>query len=121
MGGRREGLSPTSLAVLQMLAEGHSYEQVLIVHPDMTYSDIFAAAREALEVASAEASDYHERLSDIRREHPRAYEKWSTEEEQRLEQMVAAGQSTRDIASDLGRQPSAIQSRIKRLGLASTQ
>jgi len=45
--GRR--LSQKSRTVLALIAAGRTYEQILSLHPELTYHDIFAAAREALE------------------------------------------------------------------------
>jgi hypothetical protein len=44
-------LSPQSALVLRRIAEGRTYEQILKLHPELTYPDIFAAAHEALEAA----------------------------------------------------------------------
>ena len=41
-------LSEQSAAILELIAAGHSYEQILARLPDLTYPDIFASAREAL-------------------------------------------------------------------------
>ncbi len=54
-------------------------------------------------------------LSDIRRVHPRAYEKWTDEEEARLAKLRNAGKSKQEIARDLQRQPGAISSRLRKL------
>ncbi|MFL7812020.1 MAG: hypothetical protein AB8I80_25505 [Anaerolineae bacterium] len=37
-----------SRTVLVLIAEGRTYEQILALHPELTYYDIFAAAKEAL-------------------------------------------------------------------------
>jgi hypothetical protein len=37
-----------SRTVLALIAEGRTYEQILSLHPELTYYDIFAAAKEAL-------------------------------------------------------------------------
>ncbi len=55
------------------------------------------------------------RLSDIRRVHSRAYEKWTCEEEARLKKLLDAGRSKREIAQELQRQPSAISSRLRKI------
>jgi predicted Rossmann fold nucleotide-binding protein DprA/Smf involved in DNA uptake len=55
-------------------------------------------------------------LPDIRRVHPRAYEKWTDEEEARLAKLRNAGKSKQEIARDLHRQPGAISSRLRKLG-----
>jgi hypothetical protein len=45
-GGR---LSARSIRVLNLIAGGHTYEQILTLHPELTHEDIYDAAREALE------------------------------------------------------------------------
>ncbi len=57
-----------------------------------------------------------DRLDKLRREHPRAYEPWTVEEEQELEQLHSIGLDVAEVAYRLGRQPGAIQSRLNRLG-----
>jgi len=60
-----------------------------------------------------------ERLAEMRRRHPRAYEKWSPEEDGRLKRLFQAGVGIQQMARDLQRQPSAISSRLSKLGMAS--
>jgi hypothetical protein len=55
------------------------------------------------------------RLRRIKREHPRAYERWSTEEDERLAELTQLGDSVRQIATALERQPGAIRARLKKL------
>ena len=110
-------LSPKTVTVLEMIAQGHSYEQVLAAYPDMSYLDIFAAAKEVLQLAGQSGSDYAARLAQIRQAYPRAYEKWTDQEDAELTQLVRSGTSTKAIASQFKRQPSAIRSRIVKLGL----
>ena len=62
-----------------------------------------------------EASSSH--LQQVREAHPRAYERWSSIEEQKLISFYKSGLSIAHIASTLERQPSAIRSRLKRIGL----
>jgi len=64
---------------------------------------------------------HHERMSEIRSTHPHAYEAWSQEEEKRLREYVAQGRKISEIASLLGRQPSAIRARIRKTELATDQ
>ncbi|MBN1139286.1 MAG: hypothetical protein JXM73_22105 [Anaerolineae bacterium] len=44
-----QSLSPRSVTVLKLIARGHTYDQILALHPELTYPDIFEAARKALE------------------------------------------------------------------------
>ena len=54
----------------------------------------------------------------MRREHARAYEKWSVAEDEELHRKHAMGSNVPELAEHFGRQPGAIRSRLKKLGLA---
>ncbi len=54
-------------------------------------------------------------IAQVRQLHPRAYERWSSEEDDQLRKLVATGTSAKQIAEQLQRQPSAIASRIQKL------
>ncbi len=118
MDTNKRHLSDRARYVLELIALGHTYEQVLQFNQSYTYLDIFHAASEALELDAGDVSDYSQRLLEIRKSHPRAYEKWTSEEEERLVLSFKAGKETSEIADELQRQQSAILSRLKRLGLA---
>lgn len=67
-----------------------------------------------------EAADSSERADPevIRAQYPNAYAPWSTEDEERLLSLYREG--TRDfgtLGTEFGRQPSAIRSRLAKLGL----
>src|SRR5437588_149235 len=89
------------LELVALIAAGHSYEQVLAADPALTYLDIFAAAREALEVAGQADNAYATWLAAIQERHPRAYAPWSSEEDLQLRQLVEAGNSIDEIGSRL--------------------
>ena len=55
-------------------------------------------------------------LADLRRIHPNAYEKWTAEEEEHLVDAFRSGTVVRDLAVEFGRRPSAIRTRLIRLG-----
>ena len=121
MGGRlmsTKKLSDKDVAVLSLIAEGHSYQQIMDCHPDITYKDIFAAAAEALKLARRRSSDYHERLARIRRQAPRAYTPWTEEDDDKLVRFQRTGVPIAEIARKLQRQVSAVQSRLRKKGLA---
>ena len=114
---RQNMLRPTSVMVLELIAEGRTYEQILALHPQLTYLDIFQAAGEALALTVNRTANAAGRLSRTREKHRRACEKWSPEEEIKLVQLTKSGANESDIASQLERQPSAVRSRMIRLGL----
>ena len=109
-------LSANARTILKFIAEGYSYEQILSSSTEFTYLDIFKAASEALQVDDHNSSAYHRRLSEIRRSHPRAYEKWNPEEDARLAELFGAGADLQEITLELQRQKGAIISRLRKLG-----
>lgn len=96
------------LSILDMIGQGHSYEQIVQATPAISYLDIFAAARSAAKLIGGSASTYADRLARIRKQYPRAYEKWSAEEDQALRRLVSDKHDREEIAELLQRQPSAI-------------
>jgi hypothetical protein len=58
-----------------------------------------------------------ERIAEARKQHPRAYEKWSDEEDARLRMLIESGSPVEDIVAQLQRQPNAIIMRAQRLTL----
>jgi hypothetical protein len=56
-------------------------------------------------------------IAGIKRRYPRAWESWPLEEDQELRQEIEAGMSVKDMADLHQRRPSAIRSRITKLGL----
>jgi hypothetical protein len=91
-------LSEKSRAILEAIAKGHTYEQILVQDLAWTYQDIFQAVAEALRLADAAGRGhvasprYHERTEEIRKVYPRAYEKWTLEEDQRLRKLFCLRQ-----------------------------
>jgi ribonuclease D len=66
---------------------------------------------------SAPPRTFHEeRVAEARRDHPRAFERWTSEEDARLQALFAAGSSVEDVSRELQRQPGAIRIRGEKLG-----
>jgi len=108
-------LSNKAVAVMELIAQGHSYEQILATYPALTYRDIFDAAAEVLESAEDQPPSQMEKT---KRKHPRAYEKWTQdEEEQQLRDLIAEGHTVGRIAGRLQRNRGGIRARIVQLGL----
>ena len=113
---RPQRLSQKSAAVLRLIADGHSYAQIVDNNVGITYLDIFAAAEEALDMVES-SSEYGDRVAKVKQTHPRAYERWTDEEDSELAGMCQEGRTVAEIADHLGRQPSAIRSRLAKLDL----
>jgi hypothetical protein len=75
-------------------------------------------APSTVEVGEKEESKAYS-LDEIRQKYPRAYEKWTSEEDERLRHQRQAGLDILELAAVFQRQPSAIQSRLNKLGLSS--
>ncbi|MER5609279.1 hypothetical protein AB0F93_01040 [Micromonospora tulbaghiae] len=56
------------------------------------------------------------RVAEVRERHPRAYERWTTEDEQRLLDRYAEGATIDQLAAEFGRNTGGIVSRLQRLG-----
>lgn len=56
-------------------------------------------------------------VEEMRQSHPRAYEPWTSEEDERLKEMQSEGVSVSELARDFGRQPGAIRSRLNKLDI----
>ena len=67
-------LSEKSRVILQAIAKGHTYEQILVQDLAWTYHDIFQAAAEALEAGLVTSEGKSYSVEEIRHDHPRAYE-----------------------------------------------
>ena len=113
-------LSEKSRAILQAIAKGHTYEQILVQDLAWTYHDIFQAATEALQAGPTTSEGKSYDVEEIRHEHPRAYEKWSAEEDGQLSELCRSGKSVREIGKTLHRQEGAIRSRLAKLNLVAT-
>lgn len=110
-------LSEKSRAILQAIAKGHTYEQILVQDLAWTYHDIFQAAAEGLEAGPAANDGKSYSVEEIRHDHPRAYEKWSVEEDAQLAELFRSRKSVQEIAAILNRQAGAIRSRLAKLNL----
>lgn len=111
-------LSEKSLTVMRMFASGLSEDDVLKKDPAIRREHITIAAREAL-ILNNSALTHQEKLDKILQRHPRAYEKWSHDEEQRVLELYKLGKTMREISAAVQRQPTAIKNRLNRLGLFS--
>ncbi len=117
MAEERRGLSARATTVLRLIAQGRSYEQILALHPEMTYLDIFSAAQEALEMTTPPSGSYAGRGHEVREARPHAYERWSAAEDAELAQLLAGGESVEDVAARLRRRPDAVRARMIKLNL----
>lgn len=95
--------------------------------PDRVEQEILRVVHRALQNMHEDAAafgfskedtpDREKRLARIRAQHPKAYDKWIEEDDSLLTQKFGEGASIADLARSFQRQPSAIRSRLAKLGL----
>lgn len=116
--------SAQAITILRHIAVGSSYEEILQLHPEITYTDIFEAAREILSLFGVEDTRHtshtrQQRIWRLRRVYPRAHMPWDEAEMSRLIEMFSNGKSAAQIAAALHRHPGSIRRRLGKLRLAS--
>ncbi len=119
--GQTRQLSAKSRKILEEIAAGYSYSQIVDSDHGFRYPGIFAAAAEALEICDSldreSPTDYEQRMAEIKVAHPRAYEKWTEGDDAELKQRFLNGENVRSLSERFQRQPSAIRSRLRKLGV----
>ena len=81
--------------------------------------ELFRALSAVLEFLAPKREPNSYTVAQKRQMYPRAYEPWTEEEQQRLKEGFARGVSADQLAREHGRGPTAIRSRLERLGLSS--
>ncbi len=56
-------------------------------------------------------------ISEIRKTHPRAFMKWTDQEQEKLEKLFKKGGELEDLSKDFGRSPGSLLARLERMGL----
>jgi len=109
----------TSRAILYLLYEGRTFDEIFQLHPNLTVLDVSRAAGEGLRALEEEAKvrteTREERIARVRQTHPRAFTSWSEEEDARLALRFREGASIADLSRTLGRPRGAISMRLEKL------
>lgn len=119
--------------VLELLAAGHSPDQVCRHLPKVTLTDILGVLQLAHDILANHVTPDDEitvtssivlramsgrviDVSKVREAYPRAYEKWSPAEDTELVNLFKNRVPINDIAARLKRQPGAVTARLIKLG-----
>lgn len=119
--------------ILERIAKGHSYKQILTELPQLNVGDIMAAAQFSYEILNdllVEGNDHirlegritltngkYVNLTKLRKDHPRAYAKWEPAEDENLKRLFQQGKNHDQLSEILMRQRGAIMARLEFLGL----
>ncbi|MCC7362865.1 MAG: hypothetical protein IT303_00715 [Dehalococcoidia bacterium] len=116
---------PIDIVILTSLADGRSIDEILADYR-VTHDDVRRAARVAAIALASDSSPAVRPgvpwatvpgyIEEARRLYPRAYEPWTPADEERIVGLFNAGTPIVEIAGHLGRNPGAIESRLKRIG-----
>ena len=94
---------------------GESYEGSWIMVFEEDLSGFCNSVRRSVEFAiGAQKTSY---VEEMRRKHPKAYSNWTAEEDATLTSEHAQGKTIDQLAREFQRQPGAIRSRLRKLGL----
>lgn len=104
-------MDETSRAILALLAEGRTLDEIFAEHPNLTTFDVMAAAAEGL---SALEAPREARIRAARERHARVFEPWTEEEDARLLLRWSEGAKLADLGRALQRPPGAIRMRLER-------
>ena len=77
----------------------------------------FLGSHKNRELPGARKATPAESFQEMRKAFPQAYAPWTPEADERVKVGLARGETVASLAQSLGRQPSAIRSRIKKLNL----
>ena len=120
--------------ILDMIGNGYMYNSILYKYPGLSITDIMAAANfakliieemvnaeEEITVGSKIEIIAHGKqiinLTKLRKTHPKAFEKWTSDEDAHLIKLYHKGEKTDEISIILQRQKEVIITRLKELEL----
>jgi hypothetical protein len=96
--------------------DAHSFEHSRVMVFEEHLSEFLIGLEKAVRFALNKEPTHS--VDDIRREHPKAYTKWQPKEEDLLAKEYAKGRTISELAGQFQRQPGAIRSRLRKLGLS---
>jgi hypothetical protein len=104
---------PNDVAVLAQLAQAEALLAVAAALTRLGSQPAPGAHSGTGQMASGPAYQ----VTEIRRKHPRAYARWTPEDDAALLDATRAGHGIDSLVGTFGRQPGAIRSRLARLGV----
>ncbi len=116
----KEGKDRIKYLVISETRPGSSsYEHSRVMVFEEHLESFVEGFRRALQFLGVKTKAY--KLDDVRQTYPKAYERWSPDEDEQLKVKYQAGVGIDELAGYFQRQPSAIRSRLAKLGLLPTQ
>jgi len=107
------------LVISESKQAGSSYDHSRIMIFEEHLESFAEGLQKALQFLGVKTKAY--KVDDVRQTYPKAYERWTPEEDERLKLEYQAGVSVSELAIYFQRQPSAIRSRLTKLGVLTTR
>jgi DNA-directed RNA polymerase specialized sigma24 family protein len=103
------------LVISELRQAGADYERHRVMIFEENAAAFLAGLDEVVAFLGIKHKSYN--VDEVRQQHPKAYEKWSSNEDEELRKKYNEGMGISELASFFQRQPGAIQSRLAKLGL----
>jgi|Deesub1362A_J573_1020465.scaffolds.fasta_scaffold25892_1 DNA-directed RNA polymerase specialized sigma24 family protein len=111
-----EGVKYLVISESRSSQEAWEHSRVMIFQEHIpSFARALKKALETLDITFPEVTTYSQ--AKIRRRYPKAYMRWTREEEAILSEGFFQGKSVEELANILERKPGAIRSRLRKLGL----
>ena len=105
------------LVISESRAVGAEYEHHRVMMFEENIEAFIAGFDKAIAFLGIRQKPKSYSVEEVRQQHPKAYAKWSSDEDEALRKKYDEGMSVAELARFFQRQPSAIQSRLAKLGL----
>ena len=111
----KDGVSYLVISESRKVGTDHEHHRVMVFEENL---EAFCAGFDkATAFLSVHGKYKSYNMDEIRQKYPKAYEKWLPEEDEQLKRKYTDGMSVSDLAKHFQRKPSAIRSRLEKLGL----
>lgn len=98
--------------------EDGTFQQQKVIVFEESVKEFAEAVKEACGMISGLSGDRREKeISEIRKTHPRAFMKWSEEEETRLEKLFRKGTEIEELSTEFGRSRGSVLARLEKMEL----
>lgn len=92
------------------------WERSRIIVDQLGFDEFFKGLSAVWQYLGIDCKTTSCKIDAIREHHPQAYKPWSAEDNARLEASFTEGKPINQIAAEFGRKPTAIRSRLRKLG-----
>ncbi len=107
-----DGTKYVVISESRQTGSGYDHSRVMVFQEHLVaFSEGFQKVLEFLGINKAQS------LDEIRRKYPKAYERWTSDEDMQLRARYQEGIGIDDLAAYFERRPGAIRSRLAKLGL----